>query len=108
MKKTVTHYLCMRFEPTYMTEPEFGFHPCDMGMYSDSYTTIKVVDFDLELPDEFDPKLAMVEKMKAAKEKAKAEFQFLMDTIDGKIQQLIAIEYREDAPCVTASNTGSN
>lgn len=97
MKTTVKHYLTMRYDPKYMANPEFFYSHIDMHTYGDeTYATIKEVDFELVIPDDFDPRQQQIAALERQHQKAMADYELLMNTIEGKIQSLRCIEHKSE------------
>lgn len=85
---------------TYDEEATFALHAHDMSEMSDSnhqYAPIKEVSFEVEIPDDFDPRPGIVEGMREQKQKLLAEAQMKANQIDEQIQQLLSIEYKPEA-----------
>jgi len=88
MKKTVDHFLIRHFSK-YMKEPEYGLYPFNMSYSSDrAYTLIR------DVPDDFDPRAELLSQLKAQQTKATADYEMLMNTPNGKIQQFLAIDHK--------------
>lgn len=62
--------------------------------YSDheNFVVVREHSFTVEVPDEFDPRPQMVEKLEAEKKKVMAEFHARVTQINAQIQSLLAIE----------------
>lgn len=68
----------------------FWFHPIDMDAYG--YITVQPHKFDVEIPDDFDPRAKQIDGLKAEKLKLMADFQKRCTEIEAKISELTAIE----------------
>lgn len=98
MIKTVKHYLTAS---KYDWQHEWEFAWCDYKYEptpesKQTRIVIREQDFDLEIPDDFDPRPAMIAALEAQQKKATADYQALMTVLDGKIQQLRCIEMKPD------------
>lgn len=83
-------YGCYEHEARCGDEPYFSFK--DYEPSGESFVTVRPETLSLEVPDDFDPRPEMVERLKAEKERIKAEFQARVTQIDAQIQSLLAIE----------------
>ena len=69
----------------------FLFAGAEMTGYG--YITVMPHTFEVDIPDDFDPRGKQVEMLKAEKQKAMADFQALVTSIDRKISELTALEF---------------
>ena len=69
----------------------FLFAGCEMEEYD--YITVMPHSFEVDIPDDFDPRGKQVEQLQAEKQKAMADFQALVTSIDRKISELTALEF---------------
>ncbi|WP_217589786.1 hypothetical protein [Burkholderia sp. GbtcB21] len=83
-------YGCYEHEARSGDKPYFSFKDYEPG--SESFVTVRPETLSFDVPDDFDPRPAMVERLKAEKERIKAEFQMRVTQIDAQIQSLQAIE----------------
>jgi hypothetical protein len=90
MKVTIKGYVtCTQY--AWDTKPTFSFYSFDPTTYDQS--TIKVMEheFEVEVPDNFDPRPGQVAALEAKKEEMRAEFSKRVKDIDDKINSLMAI-----------------
>lgn len=92
MKVTIKGYITYRKyswdeKPTYTV---YGFDPTN---YIDADEVLLMEhDFEVEVPDNFDPRPGQIAALKAKKEKVQAEFSQRVKEIDEKINSLLALE----------------
>ena len=89
MKKQINGFILLR--PDASEETKFTWGCCEMAGYG--YVTVMPHSIEVDIPDDFDPRNAQVEMLKAEKQKAMADFQALVTSIDRKISELTALEY---------------
>lgn len=78
------------------TEPRFEFYPFEPT--SDCVgIVVKPHSFDVDVPDDFDPRPAMVAALEEQKRLAQLEFSRSVMAIDRRIQSLLAIEHVAEA-----------
>ena len=65
--------------------------------YSPNTVVVSEHEFEVEVPDNFDPRPAMVESLEEQKRLAQAEFSKKVMEIDQRIQSLLAIEHVAEA-----------
>lgn len=70
-------------------KPYFTFKDYDP---SEGFVVVREETLTLEVPEEFDPRPQMVEKLEAEKKRIEAEFQARVTQINAQIQSLLAIE----------------
>ena len=73
-------------------EIDFELCPCDMTSTSKDYALISEHEFEVEIPDDFDPRPQQVASLKAEKQKVMADCQVKIDAIDDQISRLTCIE----------------
>lgn len=95
MIKTVKHYM-YRTDHGYGDEVIFALYPFRFSEDEDYRLFIKEVDVELDVPDDFDPRPQQIAALEAQKKKAMADYQLLMDTLDGKIASLRCIEHKDE------------
>ncbi len=61
-------------------------------MDSCGYVTVDVRDFEVEIPDDFDPRTKQVEALRREKQRISAEFSKRVTDIEEQINRLTAIE----------------
>jgi hypothetical protein len=91
MKVTKKHYLT-RVQWSWDREHYYCLYPFQME--GEQYVTVRAMDIELDIPDDFDPREQQIAALEKQRQKAMADHQMLMDTIDGKIQSLRAIEVK--------------
>lgn len=60
---------------------------------STGYVLVREQMFEVEVPDNFDPRPQMVQELEAEKEKARADFAKRVMEIDKRINELLALEH---------------
>lgn len=99
MIKTVKHYL-VATKWDWEKEFTFALQSCPPIEASNNQRYVDVLiremDIDLDIPDDFDPRPAQIAALEAQRQKARADFELLMNTIDGKIQSLKCIEHKPE------------
>jgi hypothetical protein len=68
-----------------------------MGKADPDWVLIGPHSFDVELPDDFDPRPAKIAALEEAKRKARADFAARITELDAQIQSLLAIENTAEA-----------
>ena len=68
----------------------------DMSSENTHYAAIQPVEFEVEIPDDFDPRPGIVKGMRETKQRILAEAQVKANEIDEQIQQLLSIEYKPE------------
>ena len=61
--------------------------------YSPNTVIVAEHEFEVDVPDDFDPRPSMVDSLKEQKRLARAEFAKKVTEIDQRIQSLLAIEH---------------
>lgn len=80
-------------ERNYNGSTEFWLYPFEMR--GEGYVTVGKQEVEFEVPDNFDPRPGQIAALEEQRRKAMADYQSLMNIIDGKIARLTAIEHRE-------------
>lgn len=75
-------------------EPTITFSSFDRGNDSD-YALIRPYSFEVEVPDDFDPRPAMIVALERKKQEVRAEFARTVAEIDKRIGELQAITMKE-------------
>jgi hypothetical protein len=70
-------------------KPYFKFSDYEPG---EGFVVVRAETITVEVPDDFDPRPKMVEKLEAEKKKAEADFHARITQINAQIQSLLAIE----------------
>ena len=94
MKVTVKHYLT-KVQWGWEREPQYVLYP--FAMTGEQYAIVREQNIELDIPDDFDARPQQIAALEEQRRKAKADFTVLMDTIDGKIQSLRAIDHKVTA-----------
>jgi hypothetical protein len=95
MKVKIDAFVCYE-QPCIWGEGKHGFQ---IQMYdpSDVNSTRNVLvfpqTFEVEIPENFDPRPQMVKSLEAEKEKARKDFAYKVMEIDRKINELLALEH---------------
>ena len=90
MKKQIKGFILLR-GTAWDEESKYTWAGCEMPQ--NGYVTVMPHSIEVDIPDDFDPRNAQVEMLKAEKQKAMADFQALVTSIDRKISELTALEY---------------
>ena len=91
MKKTIKGYL--HFSTAAYNYGEVNLYMCDMsGTPSMNAVLIKPVEFEVEIPDDFDPRPAQIKALEEKQKQAAAAFQTMNTEIMRQISQLQALE----------------
>lgn len=90
MKITIKGYItCTQY--AWDTKPSFSFYGFDPTTYDASTVKVMEHEFEVEVPDNFDPRPGQVAALEAKKEEMRAEFSKRVKDIDDKINSLLAI-----------------
>ncbi|RQR87811.1 hypothetical protein DIE09_06420 [Burkholderia sp. Bp9010] len=76
----------------YVDKLVFAFSHYDSSKYDPSQVAVREHEFEVEVPDDFDPRAGLVENLEREKRKITAEFRAKVTQINGQIQSLLAIE----------------
>ena len=88
MKKVIEGFIT--YAPSaYGSEEKFDFFPFEMKV--SGHITIMPYSFEVDIPDDFDPRAKQVEALKAEKKKLMADFQVRCTEIERKISELTAL-----------------
>ena len=90
MKKQIKGFILLR-GTAWDEESKYIWAGCEMTQHG--YITVMPHTVKFEMPADFDPRAQQVELLKAEKQKAMADFQALVTSIDRKISELTALEY---------------
>ena len=93
MKVTVKAFLHWEHQP-WMDKPEFRFWPSDMTGVSARRQLVSAHEFNVDIPDNFDPITGVVAALKAEKQKVLADAHVKAEQIEDQIQRLLCIEYK--------------
>lgn len=90
MKVTIKGYVtCTQYG--WDDKPTFSFYGFDPTGYDTSTVKVMEHEFEVEVPDDFDPRPGQVAALKAQKEQIQAEFAAKVKQIDDQINSLLAI-----------------
>ena len=90
MKTQINGFILLRSDADRSSQ-RFTWAGCEMTQHG--YVTVMPHSIEVDIPDDFDPRAQQVEMLKAEKQKAMADFQALVTSIDRKISELTALEY---------------
>ena len=90
MKTKLNGFVLYRAD-AFSDEGKFTFFPFEMK--DSGYVTVMPFAIDVDIPADFDPRGAQVKQLEAEKQKAMADFQALVTSIDRKISELTALEF---------------
>lgn len=79
----------IHFRKEVWDEGKFHFFNCDMTEHEFVLVQPHIIEVDIE---DFDPRQAQVDALKAQRQKAMADFQALVTSIDRQIGELTALE----------------
>ena len=91
MKVQIKGFISLNRMDPWDKEPRFCFYAGKMDEYG--HATVMPYSFEVDIPDEFDPRAKQVELLRAEKTKAMAEFQARITEIDRQISKLTALEF---------------
>jgi hypothetical protein len=89
-----------RYDPTTTETVEsvkYELFPFDMSHTSMDAVLVGEQEIEIEVPDSYDPRPAMVKKLEREKENVKAAFAKRITEIDSQIRNLLAIESNAEA-----------
>lgn len=99
-KHIISGFITWRATP-WTKEPEINFLSYDPAQYdkNDQYPRVVVAahSIEVEVPDNFDPRPQMIDRLRAAKDQARAEFAAKVTEYDRRINELLALENTVDA-----------
>jgi len=90
MKTQIKGFILYR-DDEFSDDEKFSFFPFEMK--ESGHITVMPYAIDVDIPDDFDPRGKQIEQLKAEKQKAMADFQALVTSIDRKISELTALEF---------------
>ncbi|MBN3757173.1 hypothetical protein G3N95_29820 [Paraburkholderia sp. Tr-20389] len=76
----------------YVDDMYFTFSHYDTSQYSSDAVPVRDFSFEVEVPDNFDPRDGLVANLEREKTKAAAEYQKRVTELNAQIQSLLAIE----------------
>lgn len=76
----------------YVDHMIYLFSHYDSSKYSSEEVVVGEHTFEVEVPDNFDPREGLVANLEREKQKITADFQKRVTEINGQIQQLLALE----------------
>lgn len=76
----------------YVDEMVFLFSHYDSSRYNKEEVMVCEHSFDVEVPDNFDPRAGLVANLQREKQKITAEYQARVTELNGQIQSLLALE----------------
>lgn len=80
----------------WQAEPQYQINGCDMKGSGPNYVLIREQEFEVDIPDDFDPRPIQIETLRAEKTKIIAECEAKKTNIDEQIQRLLAIEHKPE------------
>jgi hypothetical protein len=96
MKTTINGFITYRAPRWKDAKPEVSFLTYDPTDYDKTDDNPRIVvrehSFEIEIPDDFDPRPKMVAALVAAKEKARADFAAQCVAYDRRINELLALD----------------
>ena len=88
MKKTITGFIAYR-APLWSGDDDYRFLSCELP--ESGYVTVMPHSFEVDIPDDFDPRPQMVKDLQDKKKKLMADFQARCTEIERKISELTAL-----------------
>ena len=99
MKKTITGFITYQAAPRWMGGSSgspsidfFTFDPRKSDSFKD-HVVVKQHSFEVEVPDDFDPRPELVKNLEAELTKARADFEMTVTRIKREISQHQALEH---------------
>jgi hypothetical protein len=90
MKVTIKGYItCTQY--AWDDKPTFSFYSFDPTSYDSSTVKVMEHEFEVEVPDNFDPRPGQVAALEAKKKEIQAEFAAKVKQIEDQINSLLAI-----------------
>ena len=90
MKVTIKGFItCQQY--SWDDKPTFSFYSFDPTSYDPSTVKVMEHEFEVEVPDNFNPRPGQVAALKAKKEEIQAQFAAKVKEIDDQINSLLAI-----------------
>ena len=89
MKTTINGYVLYQ-KDSWDDKDKFSFFPFEMK--ESGYVTVMPYSAEVDIPDDFDPRQQQVEMLQAKKQKAMADFQAMVTSIDREISKLLCLE----------------
>ena len=93
MKHTIKGYVTYE-KPKWATKPRIDFWTVKPERV-DGLVVIKEHSFEVDIPDDFDPRPGMVDALRKQEAQARSEFQARITDIHRQISELQAIEYSQ-------------
>lgn len=84
--------------PEWQNEASVELSSTDMSTISSEYVVLREQVFDIEIPDNFDPRPLQIEALRKAKTKVRAEAEAAVANIEEQIQRLLCIEAPREDP----------
>jgi hypothetical protein len=79
-------------------KPRYTLDCCDMSEHNTDAITLRKQTFDVEVPDEFDTRLARIDNLRKKQRKVMAEAVAAQTELEEQIQRLLCIEAPKSAP----------
>jgi hypothetical protein len=99
MKAKLVGYLYQNLPFAYGYDKEVTYDFATFDSYTSTHRAlIGPVSLDIEVPDNFDPRPAIISKLRDEIEEVRADAEKKVRQIDQRIQELLAIEYTAPAP----------
>lgn len=93
MKKIIPIYICAH-QYDWEDEPSLSAYSFDASATDKSYVLMERQSIEFNMPDNFDMRPHKIAELEAQKKKAMADYELLMNTLDGKIASLKAIDHK--------------
>jgi hypothetical protein len=95
MKVTIKAFVHHR-QYAWSKEVAYTIDVCDMSKVDASYSVIRQQEFEVEIPDDFDPTPSKIAALKAKKQEILAEAHVKAENIEEQIQRLLCIEHKPE------------
>ena len=96
MKVTIKGFIHL-YKSMYLGDlDEYQFHMHDMSDMGPEYVLIQPHEFEVEIPDDFDPRPGMIDGLRKQQQQTLADAQLKVTRIEERIQQLLCIEHKPE------------
>ncbi len=97
MKVTITGFIYWHKYSWEDTPAYWHIQSESMGGVDPDYSLVMPHDFEVDIPDDFDPIPGRIDSMRKVKDKILADAQVQANNIEEQIQRLLCIEYKPEA-----------
>lgn len=89
--KGIIHWQCYEWD-----EPKYALWSTDMSSAGPQYVPIQPHEFEVDIPDDFDPRPKQVEALRQKKKEVLAAAQEKVNNLEDQIQRLLCIEFKPE------------